>query len=106
MKKRILSLLLTLLAALACTFPALAAGEDFTYAITVNGGASDTVKVGETVQVALTLTCNTDDTFNLYAMCSIYMLSLSAGCPAGHKSKRRCKIHAENHRKVRDDLPD
>lgn len=68
MKKRILSLLLTLLAVLACTFPALAAGEDFTYAITVNGGASDTVKVGETVQVALTLTCNTDDTFNLYAM--------------------------------------
>jgi len=68
MKKRFLSLLLTLLMALTCTFPALAAGEDFTYAITVNGGASDTVKVGETVQVALTLTCNTGDTFNLYVM--------------------------------------
>ena len=51
-----------------CALPAPVERENFTCAITANGSASATVKVGETVHAALTLTCNTGSSFRLYAM--------------------------------------
>ena len=66
--KRLMTSLLALVMTLILCVPVMAAGENYTMAIEVNGGSSATVARGSAVTVTLTLAQDGADDFDLYCM--------------------------------------
>ncbi|MEG1191430.1 MAG: S-layer homology domain-containing protein [Oscillospiraceae bacterium] len=66
--KKATSLFLAVLLAFAISVPALAAGTEYSFAITANGSAAATVQPGEKITVALVVTKHDGGTFDLYSM--------------------------------------
>ncbi len=67
-KNRLAAALAVLFLTASVTAPAAFAAEsDFTYTLAVNGGASASVKVGDTVKVTLTLSENSGEDWTLYS---------------------------------------
>lgn len=66
--KKATSLFLAIFLTFATSVPALAAGTEYTFAITANGSATATVQPGGKVSVALVVTKNDGGSFDLYSL--------------------------------------